>query len=312
MKSDDRSFFAIDNSARQSSDILRNMKRFICFLLATVAVQSSLGQTRVRDVIYLKQAGSAFTMDVFKPAKPNGAAIVWIVSGGWFSSHEMINPDLANAFMSQGFTVFEVVHGAQPKFVVPEILGQLRHAIRFIRANAPTYGIDPGRIGVSGGSAGGHLSLMLAGTPQVGDPASTDPLKKVGSEVQAVVAYYPPTDFANWGKTNYMAIDDKSLTIFMPALGVTPSTPKDKLTKIAFDLSPMSYVKAGFPPTLLIHGDKDALVPPQQSQIFNDALARAGAAHDLIIVAGSGHDGTVFAPTMSRVFDWFTKYLVKK
>lgn len=53
-------------------------------------------------------------------------------------------------------------------------------------------------------------------------------------------------------------------------------------------------------------------MPPQQSQIFNEALAKAGATHDLIIVAGSGHDGTVFAPTMARVFDWFTKYLAKK
>src|ERR1700682_3478865 len=81
-------------------------------------------QTRTQDVIYMKAGGAAFTMDVFKPAKPNKAAVVFMVSGGWVSDHSMLKrfaPDIEKVFADAGFTVFEVVHGAQPRFKVPEI-----------------------------------------------------------------------------------------------------------------------------------------------------------------------------------------------
>jgi acetyl esterase/lipase len=288
------------------------MVRRLLIVLALLSASFAHGQERLRDLIYHKQAGSAFTMDVFKPAKPNGSAIIWIVSGGWFSTHESINAELPKAFNDRGITVIQAVHGSQPKFTVPEILGQLRQAIRFTRANASKFGIDPNRIGVAGASAGGHLSLMLAATPAPADANSSNPLNKFGSEVQAVVAYFPPTDFANWGKPDYLAIEEKNLAIFMPALGVTPTTPKDQLAKVAQTLSPITYVNAKFPPTLLIHGDADKLVPVQQSQVLNAAFAKAGAVHDLMVIPGAGHDASVMAPSAVRVLEWFEKHLAKR
>src|SRR5260370_39989106 len=102
--------------------------------------------TRVRDVIYGRRAGLALTMDVFRPAKPNGAAVVMIVSGGFVSAPEKIAPPFAEELLKRGYTVFAVVHGSQPKFTVPEIREDVRRAGRFIRHSAKDYGIDPGRI----------------------------------------------------------------------------------------------------------------------------------------------------------------------
>lgn len=287
------------------------MKRLL-LAVAILCTSFASAQERLQDLIYHKQAGVAYTLDVFKPAKPNGSAVIWIVSGGWVSAHDQINPALGQAFNEQGITLIQAVHGAQPKYTVPEILVQLRQAVRYVRANATKFGIDPNRIGVSGASAGGHLSLMLAGTPAAAEPAASNPINKVGSEVQAVVAYFPPTDFLNWGKDGSPASANPMLSVFMPALGVTPTTAKEKLEQIGRDLSPITYVKSDFPPTFLIHGDKDALVPVQQSQRLDAAFAKAGSVHDLMVIAGSGHDGTVMAPSMARVFSWFAKHLAKK
>lgn len=286
------------------------LKRLI-LVLAVVSTAIATAQERLQDLIYHKQAGVAYTLDVFKPAKPNGSAVIWIVSGGWVSAHDQINPGLGQAFNERGITLIQAVHGAQPKYTVPEILVQLRQAVRYVRANAAKFGIDPDRIGVAGASAGGHLSLMLAGTPAAAEPNSTNPINKVGSEVQAVVAYFPPTDFLNWGKEGTPASANPLLSVFMPALGVTATTPKEKLEQIGKDLSPITYVNAKFPPSFLIHGDKDALVPVQQSQRLDEAFKKAGAVHDLQIVPGAGHDGTVMAPSAERVFAWFAKYLKK-
>jgi acetyl esterase/lipase len=122
------------------------MARRILTLLALMLVSFASAQERIKDLIYLKQGGSAFTLDVFKPAKATGATVIWIVSGGWVSSHDSINADLAKGFNDRGITVVQAVHGSQPKYTVPEILVQLRQAIRYVRTNATTFGIDPNRI----------------------------------------------------------------------------------------------------------------------------------------------------------------------
>src|SRR5262245_18408853 len=121
-------------------------------------------------------------MDVITPKKDAyGAAVLWVISGGWFSSQAAINPAAAEPFLERGYTVFAVVHGSQPRYTIPEILQDMHRSVRFIRANAKLYNIDSDRIGITGGSAGGHLSLMqgAAGTP--GDPKAKEPIDRVSS-----------------------------------------------------------------------------------------------------------------------------------
>ena len=280
------------------------MKRLVLAVLLVAAVLAH-GQERIRDVIYMKKGGCAFTLDVFKPANPSHRAVVYIISGGWFSSHDNIDPGAAKAFTDKGFTVFEVVHGSQPKFTIPEIVPMIRRAVRFIRYNAATYGIDPNAIGVTGSSAGGHLSLEVAGLGDDGDTSAKDPVDKVSSRVQAVVAFFPPTDFLNWGADGVTPIGNPAMAIFMPAFGVNAQTPEDKQKQIGYDDSPIHLVKSGFPPTLIIHGDSDQLVPVQQAHKIDAAFEAAGVTHKLIISPGTGHDGKTIAYGFPACLDWF-------
>ncbi|MGB0578943.1 MAG: alpha/beta hydrolase [Limisphaerales bacterium] len=95
-----------------------------------------------------------------------------MVSGGWYSRWH--DPKRINAIywalLAKGFTVFSVRHGSSPKFTIPEVVGDVRRSVRFIRQHATEYGVDPKRLGVCGGSAGGHLSLVLGTTSDAGNP----------------------------------------------------------------------------------------------------------------------------------------------
>ncbi|HEY9229061.1 MAG TPA: alpha/beta hydrolase [Gemmatimonadaceae bacterium] len=251
-------------------------------------------------MIYTKAGGTAFTMDVLRPAKPNRAAVVFVVSGGWVSDHSMLQsfgPDLEKTFVDGGFTVFEVVHGAQPRFKVAEIVDQVRTAVRFVRAHAADYGIDTNRVGVSGISTGGHLSLMIAGSPD--------------SPVNAVAAIAPPADLANWGKPAFVFTDDPQLAMFVPAIGFDPKASKNDVAALAKQLSPTTYVNAKFPATLIIHGDSDKIVPLQQAQAMDRALAKAGVEHKLEVIPGGGHDDTTFGPGLMKALQWFNAKLLK-
>lgn len=278
------------------------------FCLA-IAVLSS-AQDRVRDLIYEKKAGVALTMDVFKPATPNGIGVIFVVSGGWVSNHDMINAAVAKPLTDRGITVFEVVHGAQPKYLVPEIVKDIQRSVRFVRANAATYGVNPNKIGIFGASAGGHLSLMIGGTGDAGNPNAQDPVDRVSSAVEAVGAYFPPTDFNNFGKPGQLAFDIPLLQVFYPAFGVNKETPREKVTALTDVLSPIKYVNASYPPTYIIQGDKDALVPEQQAHLFIDALTKAGVKTNLDIMPGAGHDaGLLISPEAGKLADWFVRTL---
>lgn len=264
--------------------------------LATLAS----AQTTVHDVIYMKAGGTAFTMDVLKPAKPNRAAVVFVVSGGWISNDSMLEgygADLERVFVDGGFTVFEVVHGSQPRFKVAEIVDQVRTAVRFVRAHAATYAVDTNRVGVSGISSGGHLALMVAGSPN--------------SPVNAVAAISPPTDLANWGKPAFVFTDEPQLAMFVSALGLDPKSPKSEVEALAKELSPIAYVNAKYPPTLIIHGDSDKVVPLQQARAMDQALANAGVKHKLEVIPGGGHDDKTFGPGLLNALQWFKATLLK-
>lgn len=265
------------------------------FLAAMVSAQ-----TRTRDVVYMKAGGTAFTMDVLKPAKPNKAAVVFIVSGGWISDHSMLDsfmPDIEKVFADAGFTVFEVVHGAQPRFMVAEIVEQVRTAIRFVHAHADDYGVDTNRVGVSGISSGAHLALMIAGSAD--------------SPVNAVAAIAPPTDLTNWGKPAFLVTEDPQLAMFVPALGFDPKAPRSDIDALVQKLSPITLVNLKYPPTLIVHGDEDKIVPLQQAQAMDQALAKAGVERKLEIVPGGGHDDKTFGPGILKALQWFKEKLLK-
>ena len=103
--------------------------------------------------------------------------------------------------LDKGFTIFIVYHGSGSKYFLPDIVDDLHRSVRFIRADAARFGVDPRRLGAFGGSSGGHLTLMLATTGDDGDPKAGDELLRTSDRLAAVVAYYPPTDIRPWFKT---------------------------------------------------------------------------------------------------------------
>ncbi len=280
----------------------------------------SPGFDRKTDVVYGRKHGMALTMDVFTPkANANGAAIVWIVSGGWFSNHDAINPAAIDEFLKRGYTVFAVVHGSQPRFTIPEITNDLHRAVRFIRYHAKDYGIDGNRIGVTGGSAGGHLSLMQGTAGDAGDVAAKDPVDHASSRVQAVACFFPPTDFLNYGKTGENALGRGILVGFKPPFDFQeqdpttkvfrPITDEARITEIGRSISPVYHVSADDPPTLIIHGDADQLVPIQQAELILGKLKSAGVETKLVVKKGAGHGWPDLLSDMSIIADWFDAHL---
>src|SRR5688572_18324052 len=154
------------------------------------------------DVVYGHKDGLALTFDVHRPAQPNGAGVIAIVSGGWQSSVEMsrliVDGYLSPLLNEKGFTVFAVRHGSSPRYPMSAIVADVRRAVRFIRQRGGDYGVDPRRIGVYGGSAGGQLALLLGTTADSGDSSASDAVLRESSRVAAVVAFFPPTDLFRW------------------------------------------------------------------------------------------------------------------
>lgn len=301
--------------------------RFVCsmtmfVLCATAALAQDPSSKRTKDIIYGRSFGTALTLDVFTPTKnANGAGVIWCVSGGWFSSPFSINPAWMDEFTKRGYTVFAVVHGSQPKFTIPEILGDMHRATRFVRYHAKEYGIDPDRIGISGGSAGGHLSLMQGMAGDHGDPKAKDPIDRVSSRVQAVACFYPPTDFLNYGKPGEDALgrgvlkNYKAPFMFREYDKATRAfvliTDEEKFKSIGRMMSPINHVTADDPPTLIIHGDADKLVPIQQAEIIVAKLKEAGVPADLVTKKGAVHGWPNIQQDLSIFVDWFDRHLVK-
>ncbi|MGB2866693.1 MAG: alpha/beta hydrolase, partial [Sedimentisphaerales bacterium] len=150
----------------------------------------------VPDVVYGHKHGMALTFDVYKPKQANGTGILFIVSGGWYSNWRPPEQSIGwfKPMLDKGFTVFAVRHGSSPKYVIPEIIEDVRRSVRFIRLRARDFGVDPERLGVAGASAGGHLSLMLGTASDKGDPNAKDEVLRGTDRVAAGVAYFPPTD----------------------------------------------------------------------------------------------------------------------
>ncbi len=259
------------------------------------------------DVVYGHKDGMALTFDVIKPAKPNGAAILWIQSGGWYSTwiDTKIWPAVAKPFLDKDYTLFIVRHGSAPKYNIPEIVEDLRRSVRFIRLHAKDWGVNPDRLGVLGASAGGHLTLVLATTADDGDPKSADEVLRQSDRIAAAIALFPPTDIRDWVTNPPDAI--KKIAALKPPLTFDE--------KKAPDYSPLLHVTDKTAPALLVHGDKDELVPIEHSKKMLAALEKAKVDAKFVVVEGAGHgfsDAQNKEQVIPAMLDWFDKYLAKK
>lgn len=271
------------------------------------------------DVVYGHKDGMALTLDVIEPTNGrNGIGLILVSSGSWISKKSDNSEDeekrrkfdhWMQGLIKGGFTLFVVRHGSSPKYMVPEMHGDILRSVRFVRANAERFRVDPLNLGITSGSSGGHLALMAATQWDDGDPQSKDPIERVSSRTQAVVAWFPPTDMVNWNGPNGFAL----LAIARPDLFDRMfGEIKDLETQLKA-ISPIRFVTKDSPPLLLIHGDADKTVPIQQSNIMKARYEELGLTVKMVVQPGGGHSS--WPGIMDQypiVWDWFNTHLKQK
>jgi len=267
------------------------------------AVQRSDG------VVYGNRNGEPLQLDVIAPPRPNGLGVAFLVSGGWKSAEAGSAPAWMMApLLRRGYTIFAIYHISQPEATVMEIIEDMHRGVRFVRFHAEEYGIDPGRIGVSGGSAGGHLSLMLATRGGPGPADAQDPIDRETSAVQAVAIFYPVTDLLNLGTSTENPGDGGPPKSFVKAFG-PDATNMSAWKTIGHECSPIYYVTSDLPPTLIYHGDADTLVPLEQSEWFRDRAAEHGHDVKLVVHPGGEHGWLTMIWDLRKFADWFDEHL---
>lgn len=265
---------------------------------------------RIDGVVYSQRQGQDLTLDVVKPAKPNGLGVLLLVSGGWKSSVGSFRPWMTAPLLRRGYTIFAVYHISQPQATIMDITEDMHRAVRFVRHHAKEYGVDPQRLGVTGGSAGGHLSLMLATRGAPGLTEAADAVDRESSTVQAVAIFYPVTDLLNLGDSTENLHDGGPPKSFVKGFG--PNSTNLAVWKvIGRDLSPIYHVHSNLPPTLIYHGDADTLVPLDQSQRYQAAAQQVGGTVKLVVHPGGGHGWLSMLWDIRQFGKWFDQHLRK-
>jgi acetyl esterase/lipase len=265
--------------------------------------------TRTDGIIYGQRHGQDLTFDIIRPARRNGLGILIMLSGGWRSSGPgSFQPFMGAALLRHGYTLFAVSHLSQPRATVTEIAEDVNYAVRFIRYHAHEYGIDPKRLGVTGGSAGGHLSLLLAARGGPGPKTAADPVQRESSAVQAAAVFYPVTDLLNLEGSTEDPGNGGPPKSFVRAFG-SQSTNLAIWRVMGRELSPIYYISSNLPPVLIIHGGADTLVPPGQSQRFQTRARQMGRRVELIIRRGKKHGWLTMLWDVRLFADWFDRYL---
>lgn len=287
--------------------------------LALMAAAATAGAPyeQTEDVVIGQVHGLALTADVFKPTGPaNGLAIVDIASGAWSSDRGKIEDhrraQMYDIFCGRGYTVFAVRPGSSSRFTALEMADNVKHCVRWVRANQDKYQVDPERIGLAGASAGGHLACLVSVTGDDGQPEHKDPVKRQNCRVQATVAFFPPTDFLNWDGQPFDPKNSGPVGLLAARLvfqgDAAQHTPEELVAGLT-KISPARQVQSQAPPFLLIHGDADPLVPLQQSEVMVEALQKAGVPVELIVKAGGAHPWPTIHEEVGVAAEWFDKQL---
>lgn len=283
--------------------------------LATVCIHSRAQESaysQATNLVYAEVHGTGLLLDVFTPTgKANGLGIVDVVSGSYYSDRRKIRDHtlagLYRIFCSHGYTVFAIRPGSKTRYTGAEMESHVKLGIRYVKQHAVDYKIDPDRLGLTGASAGGHLAVLAAITPEDAKPDARDPLLKFDTKVAAAGIFFPPTDLLDWnGKPANLEIVGDLLF-----LGGVKGRSEEEIREQARLLSPAQLVKGPTIPFLLIHGDADPLVPLQQSKKMIAALKAVGSPAELIVKAGGGHPWLTLPEEVEVLAKWFDHQLTE-
>ena len=233
------------------------------------------------DVTYCTTPeGVDLTMDVYQPKVLDGPSpvVMYVHGGGWTGGDKsdgagtMFFPELQR----RGYLVVSINYRLAPMYKFPSQIQDVKCAIRYFRANAAAYNLDPDRIGAMGSSAGGHLVALL-GTVTTEAAWDDGPYAGQFGRVQAVVDMFGPTDLVSMAYIQNKRLEAR-------VFGLTD--PQDPLFQ---NYSPITHVTSDDPPFLILHGDQDETVPLEQSQVFYDKLIEMGVPAELVVVKNAAH-----------------------
>lgn len=274
---------------------MSSIRRFVltasCLTAWTFIIEPAVADTLDENITYCTVDGEDLKLDL---ARPDGdgpfPAIVFIHGGGWLGGNRQAYKSQISEAAQRGYVAATISYRlmkfdqakketttATPRF--PAQIHDAKAAIRWLRANAAKYHVDANRIGVTGGSAGGHLSLLVGLTDRDSKLEGEGGNLDQSSRVQAVVNVFGPTEMATCHKASSVA------WIFRLFMGGVPEESAE--TYVA--ASPVTYVSKDDPPVLTLHGDRDELVPIDQATALDKKMKEAGASHTLMIFEGQGH-----------------------
>jgi acetyl esterase/lipase len=230
-----------------------------------------------KDVVYGDAGDRPLKLDIYRPATPNRAAVLLVHGGGWSrGSKEMLGP-AATALAEQGFVVLAQEYRLTGEAPFPANIHDVKRAIRWAKEHAAELGFDPERLCLEGHSAGAHLVLLAAGTPDDARLAPPEGLGGVSQSVAAVCAIYPPTLFH---------IGESRPSGSLPARSLPGADVSEEAAALA---SPIEHVTAALPPVMLLHGDADKVVPVSASRRYEERVRAVGGKVDLHVYAGLPH-----------------------
>lgn len=306
---------------------MKTMKKIALMFMLMAATHRAFSQDSLPgnpdEIIYGRKDGMALTMIKMPPTgKPNRRAVISVLSGNWISAQRMITSAKRRAapYAAEGYTVFLVMHSSQPKYAIPDEIADIRRAVKFIKFYGSYYDVDSSKIAITGASSGGHLSLMVALAEEQKTPISRDPIDAVSARVQAVAVFFPPTDFVNWDGVSMQtrkemmirarvaaAFDVKEID---PKTGLYESKRDDSsMMSFAKLYSPINYVTPNDPPVMILHGDKDPIVPLQQSETLVASLKANKVPVEFTVRPGGGHGWRDIESDEQQFVQWFNKWL---
>ncbi len=260
------------------------------------------------DLVYARHQGIDLLLDLYVPdgGTEPPPLVVWVHGGAWRGGSKK-NPRFALELVNRGFAVASINYRLSQQAIFPAQIIDCKAAIRWLRAHQQQYQIDASKIGVWGSSAGGHLVALMGATNGYSEWDVGENLDQ-SSSVQAVCDWYGPTDFLRMddvpGKMVHLTPDSPESQLVGGDIRENP----DKVHAV----NPISYLNHQtdlIPPYLIMHGSKDGIVIPGQSELLHQAMQDNQLNSELVIVAGAGHGGPGWEEQVSAVVAFFEKHL---
>ncbi|MGB3507717.1 MAG: alpha/beta hydrolase [Microcoleaceae cyanobacterium] len=312
------------NYYRRTNNIISQFLLLILTLLITSCQSKNIEIKVLQNLVYGTNQGKTLLFDLYlpenKPDKPL-PILIYIHGGGWQEGNKEYCP--GKIVVQRNYAMACISYRFSSEAIFPAQIHDVKTAVRWLRKNAEKYNLDPNKFGAWGPSAGGHLSALLGTSTGVKKLEGTNNNQEISSAVQAVCVWYPPTDFTQVSPAFEEAITaeveekykNKKWYIYTEATHKLLGGPVSQKLELSALANPITHIDPQDPPFLIMHGEKDNIVPISQSVLLADALSEKGVEVEFIKKYDWGHShvsrkGEPFDPVLiDMAMDFFDKHL---